>query len=189
MTDTALEQRDEADLPEEREEAVVTALLSGRTVRSVRREFNLTLDEIDAIIARTWPVDQRARVRMIMQDLGILDRLISEFYQRALASHDATSAAFATVAIKALERKHSLVGADAVQRIDLQVTSHPVEETSSFQKVHELILRIAKKGPNLDGADGADGAVDVLSNSDAPSQAIDITALTAAELSLPRGKR
>ena len=63
MTDTALEERDEA---------IAEALVAGRSVRSVRKEFNLTLDEIDAIIARTWPVDNRARVRMIMTDLGLL---------------------------------------------------------------------------------------------------------------------
>src|SRR5262249_37829433 len=170
MTDTALEQRDEADLPEEREEAVVTALLSGRTVRSVRREFNLTLDQIDAIIARTWPVDNRARVRMIMTDLGLLDRLIGEFYKRALASEDATSAAFATVAPKAMERKHELTGMSAATRIDLQVTSQPVEERSSFEKIHAMILRIGKKGngqpgAGADGADGADSAVSMLLNS------------------------
>jgi|SRR5262249_47710615 len=149
MTDTALEQRDDADLPEQCEEAVVTALLAGRTVRAVRKEFNLTLDQIDAIIARTWPVDNRARVRMIMQDLGLLDRLISEFYQRALASGDATSAAFATVALKALERKHALTGAEAATRIDLTV--EPPQTASGFEKVYEMILRVAKRGPNLDG--------------------------------------
>jgi hypothetical protein len=73
VTDTAIEERDEA---------IAEALVAGRSVRSVRKEFNLTLDEIDAIIARTWPVDNRARVRMIMTDLGLLDRLIAEFYQR-----------------------------------------------------------------------------------------------------------
>jgi hypothetical protein len=144
VTDTALEER-EADLPEQREEAVVTALLSGRTVRSVRKEFNLTLDEIDAIIARTWPVDNRARVRMIMMDLGLLDRLIAEFYQRALGSHDATSAAFATVAIKAMERKHDLTGMSAATRIDLTVTSQPQEAPSSFEKIHEMIMRIGRQ--------------------------------------------
>ena len=81
MADIAIEQPDEA-LPEQREEAVATALLSGRSVSAVRKEFGLSIDEIDAIIARTWPVTPHARVRQVMLDLGKLDRLISEFYQR-----------------------------------------------------------------------------------------------------------
>jgi len=138
----AIEQR-ELDLPEEREEAVVAALLSGRTVRSVRKEFGLSLDEIDVIIARTWPVDSRARIRMIMCDVGKLDRLIEEFYQRALASDDVGSAAFATVAIKALERKHSLTGVEAATRIDLQVVTQP-QEVKSFEKIRAAIYAVAR---------------------------------------------
>jgi hypothetical protein len=150
---TAIEQRDEA-LPEQREEAVATALLSGRSVNQVRKEFGLSIDEIDAIIARTWPVDQRARVRMIMTDLGKLDRLISEFHQRSLASQDATAAAFASVAIKAMERKHDICGMSAATRIDLQVTTAPNAPTQ-YQRITEALLSL-KYGstgrPNGDGA-------------------------------------
>jgi len=116
-------------------------------------------------------------VRMIMTDLGLLDRLIAEFYKRALASEDASSAAFATVAIKAMERKHALTGVEAATRIDLQVTSEPVAPAQQgHEKLFEMIMRISKR-PDLDGAgDGngadADGAVGVLSNSgdDEPSR-------------------
>jgi hypothetical protein len=116
-------------------------------VRSVRKDFNLTLDEIDAIIARTWPVDNRARVRMIMTDLGKLDRLIAEFYRRALLSNDVTSAAFATVAIKAMERKHELTGMDAARRIDLQVTNTSLQkQPTQHEKIREAIMRLARPG-------------------------------------------
>ena len=137
MADIAIEQPDEA-LPEQREEAVATALLSGRSVNAVRKEFGLSIDEIDAIIARTWPVTPRARVRQVMLDLGKLDRLISEFYQRSLVSEDATSAAFATVAIKAMERKHDLVGMSAATRIDLQII-RPPDAISSHEKIRRTI--------------------------------------------------
>src|SRR6516162_1386294 len=144
MTDTAIE-RDEADFPDQREEAVLTAVLSGRTVRAVSREFGLSLDEIDAIIAAQWPVDNRARVRMIMTDLGKLDRLITEFYRRALLQHDATSAAFATVAIKALERKHALTGVEAATRIDLQIITQP-KEMKSFERIRQAVYAVARPG-------------------------------------------
>lgn len=167
MTD--IERRDDADLPEQREEAVVTALLNGGTVRSVRKQFGLSLDQIDAIIARTWPVDNRARVRMIMTDLGILDRLISEFYQRSLASNDAVSAQFATVAIRALERKHELTGMSAATRIDLQVTHEPVKAPTRHEQIRAAVMRL-KYGPDWQPNGGA-GAVDMPSdfNADEPN--------------------
>jgi len=154
MTDsTAIEQSDET-LPEQCEEAVATALLSGRSVNTVRREFNLTLDQIDRIIARTWPVDQRARVRMIMTDLGKLDQLISEFHRRSLASQDATAAAYATVVIRALERKHDIAGMSAATQIDLTITPTPTREPSSYQKITEVLLSLKHGRPN-----GGDGTV------------------------------
>src|SRR5215813_2526928 len=127
MTDTAIAQRDDVELPEQREDAVITALLSGRTIRSVRREFGLSLDEIDSIIARTWPVDGRARVRMVMQDLGKLDQLIAVFYRKAIAQGDVPAG---TLAVKALERKHQLTGVEAATRIDLQIITQPKEAKS-----------------------------------------------------------
>ncbi|HMF27391.1 MAG TPA: hypothetical protein VKE42_01380 [Candidatus Cybelea sp.] len=147
MTDTAIEQRDDADLPEQLQESVETALLAGRTVNSVRKQYNLTIDQIDAIIARTWPVDHRARVRMIMTDLGKLDRLIAEFYRRALVARDATAAAYATVTIKALERKHQLTGMDAATRVDLQITSSLQKAPTDHEKIKAAIMRLAR-GPN-----------------------------------------
>jgi hypothetical protein len=159
MTDTAIEQRDEPGLPEQREEAVVTAvvtaLLAGRTVNSVRKQYNLTIDEIDRIIAAQWPVDNRARVRMIMTDLGKLDRLIAEFYKRALLSNGVASAAFATVAIKAMERKHELTGMEAAMRIDLQVTNTQLQKVPTrHEAIRAAILRIARPDWRPEDDDG-----------------------------------
>jgi len=105
LTDTAIE---------ERSEAIGEAILTGRSLRTVRREFGLSQAELDGVLEQLWPVDTAARLRMMKADVGRLDRLISEFYQRALAADDGISAAFATVAIKAMERKHDLTGMNAV---------------------------------------------------------------------------
>jgi|AmaraimetFIIA100_FD_contig_91_1174033_length_1592_multi_4_in_0_out_0_1 hypothetical protein len=168
MTDTtAIEQRDEA-LPEPREEAVATALLSGRSVNAVRKEFGLSINEIDAIIARTWPVTPHARVRQVMLDLGKLDRLISEFYQRSLASEDAISAAYATVAIKAMERKHDLTGMSAASRIDLQVI-RPPDQPTRHERIRKAIMDMVNQQPpaereahNLVGELGGERALELL---------------------------
>jgi hypothetical protein len=66
MIDIAIEQRDEA---------IAEALVSGRSVRVVRKEFGLTVSELDAALERLWPVDNQARLRMIRGDVGKLDRL------------------------------------------------------------------------------------------------------------------
>jgi hypothetical protein len=155
VTDTAIElPRDEAGLPEQQEDAVVAALLSGRSLRSIRKEFNLTLDEVDAIIARTWPVDQRARVRMVMTDLGKLDRLITEFFRRSLVSTDAASAAaLATVAIRAFECKHALTGMSAATRLELTIM--PREAPTQFEQIKRAIFAVAREG-NGEGKTGPD---------------------------------
>ena len=80
-----------------------------------------------------------------MMDCGKLDRLIAEFYRRALLHNDATSAAFATVAIKAMERKHQLTGVEAATRIDLQVITQP-KEMKSHERIKQAIYRIARPG-------------------------------------------
>jgi len=153
--DTAIEP--DETLPEQREEAVATALLSGRSVNAVRKQFGLSIDEIDGIIARTWPVDQRARVRMIMTDLGRLDQLISEFHRRSLASEDATAAAYATVVIRALERKHDIAGMSAATQIDLTITSTPQREPTQYQRITEALLSL-KHGPRTNGGDAPSDA-------------------------------
>ena len=161
MTDTTvIEQRDEADLVERRNEAVVTALLTGRTVGQVRKQFGLSLDALDAIVARTWPLDSRSRIRMIMTDLGKLDQLITEFYRRALVSRDATSAAFAAVALKALERKAALAGLDAAVRVDLQVTSQPVQAPSSYERLRAVVMELKYPGGNGQQSSGGNGSDD-----------------------------
>jgi hypothetical protein len=73
MIDIAIEQRDEA---------IAEALVSGRSVRVVRKEFGLTVSELDAALERLWPVDNQARLRMIRGDVGKLDRLTEVFYTR-----------------------------------------------------------------------------------------------------------
>jgi hypothetical protein len=82
---------------------------------------------------------------MVMTDCGKLDQLISEFHRRALASEDATSAAFATVAIRALERKHELVGMNACTRIELTVA--PPDAPSSYARITDALMQL-KYGPN-----------------------------------------
>jgi hypothetical protein len=115
--DTAVEQRND--------EAIAEAIVSGRSLRAVRKEFGLSQAEIDSALERLWPVDTAARVRMIKRDVGRLDRLIEKFYEKALAG--CIQSGLLTVRI--YERLHGLVGLDAVQRIDLAITAPPEAPT------------------------------------------------------------
>jgi hypothetical protein len=145
MTDAAIEQRDEA---------IAEALAAGRSVRAVRREFSLTIAELDAALARCFPLDTAARLRTIRGDLGKLDRLIEVFFTKALAG-DVHSG---LLTVKAWERKAELLGLDAVQRIDLQITQTEQQPTR-HEKIKAALMSL-KYGGN------GDGAVGVLSDSD-----------------------
>ena len=127
MTDiTAIEQRDDA---------IVGALVAGRSVRAVQREFSLTITELDQALERCFPLDNAARVRTIRGDLSRLDRLIEKFYLKALAGNGDVDSA--TLVVRAWERKSALLGLDAVQRIDLQIVQAPQAETR-----HDKIRRV-----------------------------------------------
>jgi phage baseplate assembly protein W len=147
----------DATAVEERDEAVVEAITAGRSLRSVRREFGLTVTELDQALERCFPLDVAARMRMIRGDLAKLDRLIDEFYQRALKEHDPH---LAMVAIKAWERKHDITGAGAAQRIDLTV--QPKEHATSYEKLTATIMSFTGRN----GRNSNAGAVDALSPPD-----------------------
>jgi len=128
---------------EERDEAIVEALMAGRSVRAVQRQFSLSVAELDAALERCFPLDTSARLRTIRGDLGRLDRMIEVFYTKALGG-DVNSA---TLVVKAWERKAGLLGLDAVQRIDLQVMNEPKEAEQGFDKIFTMITRLANEVP------------------------------------------
>src|SRR5499433_1886828 len=149
---------------EQRDEAIVGALVAGRSVRVVQREFGLTVVELDAALERCFPLDNAARLRMIRGDLSRLDRLIEKFYLKAIAGDGDVHSGLLTV--KAWERKSALLGLDAVQRIDLQIINPP-QEVPRHEKIRQVIERLT--GRAIDGNTRPlddDNAVDTLSTSD-----------------------
>src|SRR5215472_12151410 len=129
---------------EQRDEAIVGALVAGRSVRVIQREFSLTVVELDQALERCFPLDVSARLRTIRGDLGRLDRLIEKFYLKAIAGDgDVNSAA---LVVKAWERKAELLGLDAVQRIDLQIINPP-QQVSRHEKIREAIMRLTEQPP------------------------------------------
>ena len=142
MTDMAIEERDDA---------IAEAIVSGRSLRSVRKEFGLGAAELDATLERLWPVDTAARLRMIKADVGKLDRLIQVFYGKALAG-DVQSG---LLTVRIWERLHQLLGLDAVQRIDLQIINPP-QQVPRHEKIAEVIMRLTgRDGQQPNGGDGS----------------------------------
>src|SRR5262249_42851967 len=99
-------------LPDERDldEQVATALIDGNSARQVRKQFGLSAAAMDAILARVWPIDDRARIAMVRTDAAKLDRLLAVFYAKAITERDSMAASVCT---KLWERKHHLLGLDA----------------------------------------------------------------------------
>ena len=138
---------------EQRDEAIVGALVAGRSVRVIQREFSLTVVELDQALERCFPLDVSARLRTIRGDLSRLDRLIEKFYLKAMAGDgDVNSAA---LVVKAWERKAELLGLDAVQRIDLQIINPP-QQVPRHERIREAIMRLTRpeqfQQPSGDGS-------------------------------------
>ena len=148
---------------EQRDDAIVGALVAGRSVRVVQREFSLTVAELDAALERCFPLDNAARLRMIRGDLSRLDRLIEKFYVKAITGNGDVHSGLLTV--KAWERKAELLGLDAVQRIDLQIINPP-KAPPRHELIREAIERLTGRQLPNDGNGRPvddDGAVDTLS--------------------------
>src|SRR5262249_48138213 len=107
--------------------------------------------ELDATLERLWPIDTAARLRMIKGDLGRLDKLTEVFYGKALGGDVLAG----TLGAKIWERKHELLGLDAVQRIDLQIINEPREAPHEFDKIYDAIMRVARGGQQPGDGNGS----------------------------------
>ena len=139
MTDITIE-RDEA-----KDEQVAEAIVSGRSLRAVRKEFGLSQAEIDSVLERLWPVDTEARIRMIKRDVGRLDQLIEKFYEKALGGCIQSG----LLTVRVYERLHSLIGADATRQIDLTII-RPPDAISSHDKIERAIMAVVNQQPRAE---------------------------------------
>jgi len=135
------------------EERVFRARLSGRSARSIAKEFNLTTKAVAEIIERMCaPVSPEMRRQALALDLERLDLLQSVFYERAMEG-DAASAA---IAIKVSERRASLLGLDvpaSVRGDPVQLTIQAAPETST-DRIERALARIAAERPALPSTNG-----------------------------------
>src|SRR5215471_11580437 len=127
MTDTVIEQRDEQ---------VAEAIVSGRSLHVVRKEFGLSTAELDIVLEKLWPIDTQARLRIVKRDVGKLDRLTQVFYEKALAG-DVQSG---LLTVRIWERKHELLGMNAAAKFE--VVTAPPEAPPRHEKIRAVIERL-----------------------------------------------
>jgi hypothetical protein len=125
---------------EQRDDAIAEALTAGRSLRSVRKAFGISVEELDGVLERLWPIDAVARLRMIKADLGKLDRLTQVFYEKALAG--CIQSGLLTVRI--WERKHELLGMNAAAKIE--IAQAPPEAETRHDKIRRVFWELRHPG-------------------------------------------
>src|SRR5262245_60932613 len=137
-----------------RDDFILQERLSGRSARSIGKQLNLTVGEVDASLDRTLPkIDNDARRRYVALDLNRLDGLLETFYKRAIEKADAQAG---LLVVKILERRALLLGLDSPQKLDV-VQLQTQEAPSSFDKIREAIMRVAREGRKSNGQQSSDG--------------------------------
>src|SRR5215471_7652782 len=127
-----------------RDDFILQERLAGRSARSIGKELRCTVGEVDAALDRVLPkLDNAARLRYISLDLQRLDALLKTFFARAIEKVDAQAG---LLCVKILERKAALLGLDTPQKLDIVAVQAQEQPTSSFEKLHEMILRIGRRG-------------------------------------------
>jgi hypothetical protein len=131
---------------EQRDEAIADAIVSGRSLRAVRKEFGLSQAEIAGALERIWPVDTASRLQMIKADLGQITRLTQVFFEKGLAG-DTQSC---LCAVRLWERKHELLGMNAAAKFE--VVTRPPEAKSSHQRIADAINQMWERLPAAERA-------------------------------------
>jgi hypothetical protein len=140
-----------------RDDFILQERLSGRSARSISKQLQCTVGEVNAALDRTLPqIDNAMRVRHISLDLQRLDELLKVFFARAVEKVDAQAG---LVCVKILERKAALLGLDQPTKLDVvQVTVE--KQPDSFDKIRAAIWEVARGDQPMpedwDGSDNSD---------------------------------
>jgi|SRR5215831_18199872 len=147
---------------DERDEQIVSARIAGESTRALAKQYGCSSHEIEDAVERRlgYKLDNKLRTMFVKLNVERIEALMKPFFERAILDKDVAAG---TLCCKLAERLSLLLGLDQnpTQRVDVyQVTAE--QEPSSFDRLHEMILRIGRQGRS---GNGADGAVSVLSNS------------------------
>ena len=119
-----------------RDDFILQERLSGRSARSIGKQLNLTVGEVNASLDRSLPqIDNEARRRYVALDLNRLDGLLETFYKRAIENVDAQAG---LLCVKIMERKAAMLGLDSPQKLDI-VQVQAQKEPSQHEKIAKAI--------------------------------------------------
>ena len=138
----------------ERDESITEARIAGTSTRALAKLHRCSSGEVEAAIDRrlSYELNDRQRLRLVKLSVERIMALMAPFFECATKDRDVQAG---TLCCKLEERLSLLLGLDhPVQaRVDVyQVQSE--EQPSSFDRVHDMILQIARKGRDLHGGDG-----------------------------------
>src|SRR5262245_367828 len=134
----------------EQDEQIYSDWEAGKGLRTLAREYRLSVTQVEQALDRCLPVfDGATQLRAFKREIRRLEDLSGEFY--SIAKRDKCRDSAHLVA-RLNERICAMRGWSPVNiRMD-PYTAETDRGTSSFEKVHEIILEVARRGPNLNGA-------------------------------------
>jgi len=145
----------------EQDEAIYAAWETGKGLRTLARDFGVSVGQVEQALDRTLPAfDSQNQLRAFKRELRRLEDLSGEFY--ALAKRDKNHDS-AHLFARLNERICSMRGWNAPIKMDPLTVQVAERELHEFDRVYEAILKVARAGN--DGASEAPGAVGVLSDS------------------------
>ena len=124
--------------------------LTGRSIRSISREFRLSAAKVEHIIANhCTPITVEAKLRALQLDLHRLDQLMQTYLPKAL-NGDLPAA---NLCIRICEQRAMLMGLNAPVRVDpIQLSLAAAPKPTSTDLIEAAIMRIAHDP--LYGGDG-----------------------------------
>src|SRR5215831_6483953 len=130
----------------ERDESITEARIAGTSTRALAKLHRISNGEVEAAVDRRldYELDNRQRLRLVKLSVERISALMAPFYEKALKERDVPSG---TLCVKLEERLSLLLGLDVPiqSRVDVYQVAEE-QQPSSFQRVHDLILEVARKG-------------------------------------------
>jgi hypothetical protein len=142
----------------DRDQQIFRLRLAGESVRTIARQFRLTPDQVEAIVAgQCTPVSTQMKAHAFELELERLDELQAAFYRAAREGNVGAGA----ITLKIFERRAAMLGHDAPAsvRIDpVQLVEAAKPQETSTDKIKAALDRIAAMYPkNGDGTDDDSG--------------------------------
>src|SRR5215471_19780237 len=143
----------------ERDESITDQRIAGVSSRALAKAHQCSTAEIEAAVDRRldYTLDNRQRMRLVKLSVERISALMKPFYERAIRDKDCAAG---TLCVKLEERLSLLLGLDQPVQSRLDVYQAQAEEQpSSFDRIHDLILQVAKRGRDGNGVDSDVGVL------------------------------